>query len=197
MTKVNVLKWSAGLEALCAAQHTNTPEAAIRGACSHLLKACNIDTYPVPLKPLLKLLGVEFNWSNSGSNWKPGHGTASLKPVNGKLTIFIHEEKAQSNWRRCRFSIAHELIHSLLIRMLEDSRLISTIDSTEKDLQDLEALCTLGASELLMPSSMVRKAVSNYGLSPEGLLNLYDSFLVSKEALEHVILQPPPPKKLP
>lgn len=174
---------SAGLEALCAAQQTKTPEAAVRSACLHLLKACKIEDHPVPLKPLLEALDVDFTWSPSGPNWRPGHGTASLKPVNGRLKIFIHEQNAHLNWRRCRFSIAHELIHALLIRMLNDSKLIASLDATKNDLKQLEALCNIGAAELLMPSSKLRTAVRKHGLSPNGLLKLYDEFLVSKDAL--------------
>lgn len=174
---------SLGLEALCRAQQTETPEAAIRGACTYLLKACGITQPPVPLKPLLSSLNVSFSWSKSGTHWKPGHGTASLKPVNGRLTIFLHEKLAEQNWRRSRFSVAHELMHALIIQMLGDAKLIATLDDTEEAYAELERVCNVGAAELLMPSAMIRKAVKEFGFSPEGLLTFYDRFLVSREAL--------------
>jgi IrrE N-terminal-like domain len=172
-----------GLDALCRAQQTETPEAAIRGACLYLLKACGITRPPVPLKPLLQALGVSFNWSKTSVHWKPGHGTASLKPVDGRLTVFVHEGAARQNWRRSRFSVAHEMIHALIIQMLGDAKLIATLDETDEAYAELERLCNVGAAELLMPSTMIRKAIKETDFSPDGLLSLYDRFLISREAL--------------
>jgi hypothetical protein len=174
---------SPGLDALCRAQQTETPEAAIRGACLYLLKACGITQPPVPLKPLLQALGVSFSWSKTGPHWKPGHGTASLKPVDGRLTIFVHESVAEQNWRRSRFSVAHEMVHALIIQMLGDAKLIATLDETDEAYAELERVCNVGAAELLMPSTMIRRDVKEIGFSPKGLLTLYDKFLISREAL--------------
>jgi IrrE N-terminal-like domain len=174
---------SLGLAALCRAQHTESPEAAIRGACLYLLKSCGIAKPPVPLKPLLQALGVSFSWSKASSHWRPGHGTASLKPVDGRLTVFVHESAAEQNWRRSRFSVAHEMVHALIIQMLGDAKLIATLDETDEAYAELERICNVGAAELLMPSTMVRNAVKEIGFSPKGLLALYDMFLISREAL--------------
>jgi Zn-dependent peptidase ImmA (M78 family) len=174
---------SLGLEAICRVQNTQSPKAAIRGACLYLLKACGVTKPPIPLKPLLKTLDVVFSWSKTSRNWRPGQSSATLQSVNGHLTIFIHESSARSNWRRTRFTIAHELVHALIVRMLGNADLIATLDDTEESHAELEKICNVGAAELLMPSSMMRKSVPEFGLSPEGLLQLYDHFLVSREAM--------------
>lgn len=174
---------SLGLAALCRPQNTESPEAAVKGACLYLLKTCGVTQPPIPLKPLLAALDISFSWSKSSSHWRPGHSTASLKPVKGQLTVFIHETLARSNWRRSRFSVAHEIVHALIIRMLGDSKLIATLDETDDAYNDLERICNVGAAELLMPSTMMRKSVRELGVSPTGLLTLYDRFLVSREAM--------------
>ncbi|HEX8494456.1 MAG TPA: ImmA/IrrE family metallo-endopeptidase [Pyrinomonadaceae bacterium] len=174
---------SLGLEALCRAQNTESPEAAVKGACLYLLKTCGITQPPIPLKPLLAALDISFSWSKSSLHWRPGHGTASLKPIKGRLTVFIHETVARSNWRRSRFSVAHEIVHALIIRMLGDSRLIATLDETDEAYNELERVCNVGAAELLMPSTMMRKSLKETGVSPIALLTLYDRFLVSREAM--------------
>lgn len=174
---------SIGLEALCHVQQTETPDAAIRGACLYLLKACGITQPPIPLRPLLNKLDISFSWSKTDDHWRPGHSTASLKPVDGRLTVFVHENTAHLNWRRSRFSVAHEIVHALIIRMLDDPKLIATLDGTDGAYAELERICNVGAAELLMPSTMMRNSIKSAGFSPEGLLSLYDRFLVSREAL--------------
>jgi hypothetical protein len=67
--------------------------------------------------------------------------------------------------------------------MLNNSDLIASLDYTEESHGELEAVCNIGAAELLMPSTLIRTSVRDLGLSPEGLLTLYDRFLVSTEAL--------------
>jgi hypothetical protein len=74
-------------------------------------------------------------------------------------------------------------VHALIIRMLADAAMLATLDETQESYEELEKVCNVGAAELLMPSTMMRKSVSEVGLSPEGLLALYDRFLVSREAM--------------
>lgn len=173
--------FSQGLEALCGRLKTDTPEAAIKGACSSLLNACGIKQPPVALKPVLKALDVSFQWSKA--HWRKGNGAASLQQVHGKLAIFLHETNFRYNWRRTRFQIAHELVHALIIRLLDDSSLILSIEETPEAYIALEKLCDIGAAELLLPARMLRSELRDKGLRPNDLYNLYDQFLVSREVL--------------
>lgn len=173
---------SEGLKAICRAQQADTPEQAIRGACLYLLKAHGIEEPPIPLKPLLRALDISFSWSQSHGHWRPGIGAASLQSINGQLAIYIHEKRARSNWRRTRFTIAHEITHGLLLRMLGDHNLIASLDKTEQALSELERICNVGAAELLMPTPMMRQSIRQ-GLSPQGMLALYDRYLVSRASL--------------
>lgn len=181
MIEPKLNSFSQGLEALCRGQGTDTPEAAIKGACSSLLNACGIKNPPVALKPILKALNVTFQWSKS--HWRKGNGSASLKQVHGKLAIFLHETNVRYNWRRTRFLIAHELVHALIIRLLDDPKLILSIEETPEAYAGLEKLCDIGAGELLIPARMLRNELKDKGLRPNDLYNLYDQFLVSREVL--------------
>lgn len=174
---------SPGLRALCRNMHADSPEAAIRSACLRLLERCGIHTPPVPLNPLLEALDVAFSWSRSGPHWQEGQSSASLQVREGRLAIFIHEEYAYHRWRRTRFSIAHELAHALLYRILDDSELSESLDKDNESHRYLERLCNLGAAEILMPTHMFRISLRENTLSPKGLLDLYDTFLVSENSL--------------
>jgi len=172
---------SDGLRALCQIQRTETVEAAIRAACLQLLKSCNVSEPPIPLKPLCRSLGVNFKWSRS--HFKVGAGNASLNYCNDGLAIYIHEKTGLENWRRTRFSIAHELVHALILNVLGNGKLIASLDETKEATAQLEKICNIGAAELLMPTNMMRKAIRQRKLVPEVLSSLYDKFLVSREAL--------------
>lgn len=171
----------AGLEALCEAAGTQTPESAMRGLCATVLRNLGLDEPPIPLRPLLKELQVEFHWKES--SFRPGRGAASLLLLNGGMVIHLHDPKFKRRWRRTRFSIAHELAHALIIRTLGDSSLLASLEESDSAYRQLERLCNLGAAELLMPTVPSRKLLKLHGLGPEGLLRLYDSFLVSRDAL--------------
>jgi len=174
---------SSGMRALCRILNARSPDAAIRSACIQLLEKCGIDDPPVPLSPLLEALDVEFSWSRHDPHWKEGRSSASLQLKEGKAAIFVHEDLARQRWRRTRFSIAHELVHALLYRVLDDRKLSESLDQDEDSYQQLERICNLGASEILMPSHMIRPLLRRYSVTPVGLSRLYDNFLVSQNSL--------------
>jgi hypothetical protein len=174
---------SAGMKALCRRLHTDSPHSAVKAACLRLLERCEINSPPVPLKPLLNTLDVTFSWSRYGPHWQKGQSSASLQIREGKMAIFIHEDFAHRRWRRTRFSIAHELVHALLFRILDNRKLSESLDKDEESYQQLERLCNLGAAEILMPTHIIRPILREKTLSPKGLLHLYDTFLVSQNSL--------------
>lgn len=171
---------SAGLRALCESQRTSSAAAAIRGLCTELLDLAGANHTPVPLRPLLTRLAIDFR---RVATYRPGRGAASLTATDAGMAIWIHDPAFRRNYRRTRFSIAHELVHALIIKVLGDQELVASLDATPETLAELELVCDLGASQLLMPSRLVRERVRAHGLTPSALLHLYDEFLVSRHAL--------------
>jgi hypothetical protein len=145
-----------------------------------LLDLAGINKAPVPLKPLLKQLSIDFR---TVATYRPGRGAASLTATEAGMAISVHDPAFQRNYRRTRFSIAHELVHALIIRVLGNADLVASLDATPEALAELEFVCDVGASQLLMPPRLVRECVRARGLSPTALLALYDEFLVSRDAL--------------
>lgn len=180
---MNIDDLSPGLRAICRFQKTDSVEVAIRGICSAILKQSEIEQPPVALKPLLSALNVRYSWSNSfNQKNRERHGTASLNSVDGNLTISLNTHHIK-NWRRDRFSIAHELTHAIIIRTLRTPELIETLDESKTFFNQLEKVCNLGAAEILMPTKMIRSAIRHTHLNSDSLLSLYDLFLVSRDAL--------------
>jgi hypothetical protein len=171
---------SAGLRALCDAQSTSSPAVAVRGLCTELLHLSGVLTAPIPLRPLLEKLSIVFQ---TVAAFRPGRGAASLTSTSRGMAIWVHDPEFRRNYRRTRFSIAHEIVHALVIKILANDRLVSSLDSTPEAHEELERLCDLGAAHLLMPSWLVREHLRTRGLSPAALLQLYDQFLVSRDVL--------------
>jgi hypothetical protein len=99
------------------------------------------------------------------------------------LKLYVDKAQTRATWRRTRFTIAHEIVHALIFRMLDDTELIQSLDETSGATAEVERVCNVGAAELLMPSPMMRRAVDEYGLYPEGLRSLYEDFAVSQSSL--------------
>lgn len=170
---------SAGLTALCQAQGVDTPEGAIRGACSKFLQALGLSRAPIALKPLCDALDVAVHWRDAPTEHL--RGDASLAVEGGKLEIRVHR-RSPAGWRHSRLLIAHEITHALLLRLLRDKTLIDSLDATKQDMLALERLCDLGAHELLMPSTAFRQSMSRLALGPASLRALYDEYLVTTSA---------------
>jgi IrrE N-terminal-like domain len=155
-----------------------TPEQAMRSACARLLRAAGIVKAPVPLKPLLRFLNVHVEVSSEdvGSD-------AHLLSRSGTLTIHISRASLEDRWQRARFTIAHEIGHIILYHYLRDADLIATLDESRSAHEQLEKLCNLAATELLMPRAMLQRAIHENGLRPSGLAALCDGFAVSRSAL--------------
>lgn len=152
------------------------PESAMRIACRTLLDHCGAgDKLPIPLRPICRRLGIQVVRRRA-------LGTGTLRSTNGRLEVWLSADSA--NWRRERFTIAHEIAHVLVFSSW------SAGDGTARpyashahDERELESLCNLGAAELLMPAGPLAKSVAEHGISPEGLRILYDACLVSFETM--------------
>jgi Zn-dependent peptidase ImmA (M78 family) len=78
---------------------------------------------------------------------------------------------------RVAFSIGHEITHTFFPNSVKGSRFRNICDSSSKEANELERLCDLGASELLMPLDDFRAAAGgNYSLTnAEKLATLFGS----------------------
>src|SRR5947208_15095428 len=99
---------SIGLEAFCRAYHADSPESAMREACFSLLTSCGLGDPPVPLKPLLQKLGIELRRISARRMKGGSRLDARLAAKRGGLVAYVYEDERDRNWRRARFSLAHE-----------------------------------------------------------------------------------------
>ena len=83
---------------------------------------------------------------------------------------------------RVRFSVAHEIAHSLFPDCAEQVRHRRLHEATTDLDWQLEALCNIGAAEILMPYGSLLE-VEDGDLTMESLLRLQKRFQVSTEAL--------------
>jgi Zn-dependent peptidase ImmA (M78 family) len=180
---LNKAALSKGLQAFCRAHNADSPESAMRIACASLLTSCDLGEPPIPLNPLLHKLGIRLQRMKGKRIKKEKQPDARLAARKDGLVAYLYEDDRNRNWRRARFSLAHEIGHALLIHTLGNPSLIVSLDETPDHYRQVEKLCDFAASELLMPPSSVRRALRKHDFSPGGLAGLYDSFLVSKEAL--------------
>lgn len=151
----------------------NTPneKSAVKAACRRLLDSLNISDAPIPLKPLCQRFNLNVIYNNA---IKKEDSLLRLAP-NG----FEIEISKQKNWRRNRFTIAHELTHLIIFKLIG-----TPINSADKKYHDqIELLCDIGAAELLMSEDELKRNLSLLGLSTKGLKGLYDKFMVSYDAL--------------
>ena len=82
---------------------------------------------------------------------------------------------------RTRFSIAHEIVHTLFPDCGESVRNREQPGSLRRDEWQLELLCNIGAAEILMPSGY--KSLGREPVDMNNLLRLRREFDVSTEAL--------------
>jgi hypothetical protein len=103
---------------------------------------------------------------------------AILVPIAAKQIILFNPNRPPG---RVAFSIAHEISHTFFPNSLTGARFRSICQSNSKEANELERLCDLGASELLMPITEFQKAADgNYSLT--NVENLSSVFGSSYEA---------------
>lgn len=151
----------------------NTPDeqSAVKAICRKLLTSLNLQQVPLPLRPICNRLKLQVNYTNAESL-----EDSILKLAPQGFTIDISKRK---NWRRNRFTIAHEIIHLLLYNTVGIP--LQSYDRHQYEL--IERLCDVGASELLVSEDKLQLLLQEFGLNTEGMKKLYDGFLVSYEAL--------------
>ncbi|MER3480207.1 MAG: hypothetical protein C4327_06890 [Meiothermus sp.] len=83
--------------------------------------------------------------------------------------------------KRQRFTLAHEVMHYLI---RHDEELLSDLHEEyqgDQFEQTLEALCNLGAAEMLLPSEDVKAVLEKKGLRAKHILDLAETHQVSEE----------------
>jgi hypothetical protein len=80
------------------------------------------------------------------------------------------------------FSIAHEITHTFFPNSIHGARFRNICATESKEANELERLCDLGASELLMPLDEFQNAAAGAGYSLSSVPELMETFGSSFEA---------------
>jgi len=99
--------------------------------------------------------------------------------VSGGRSIIYNPAVPRS---RLAFSIAHEIIHTFFPSSINGARFRNICASESREANELERLCDLGASELLMPLNEFQKAAGTTGYSLSAVSDLMEIFGSSFEA---------------
>jgi Zn-dependent peptidase ImmA (M78 family)/O-acetyl-ADP-ribose deacetylase (regulator of RNase III) len=127
---------------------------------------------PYDPSQLAEILGIELKPD-------PDVFDARTKSESGRFVIEFNPLRPQA---RLRFSLAHEIVHTLFPDCAEEVRHRATHEQMSGDAWQLEMLCNVGAAEILMPLGIFPSDVM---LSPkaETILDLRRKFMVSAEAV--------------
>lgn len=119
-----------------------------------------------------------------------GHVVIPSQLVRDARTVPLGKDKYQIEYNpeqpmsRIRFSVAHEIAHTLFPDCLDAIRNRASKEEMRVDDWQLEMLCNIGASEFLMPVSSFPD-IDDKSLSIDVLLQLRERYQVSMEAILH------------
>ena len=150
---------------LCAQTGLESPAEAIRSIARSLLDD------PISIPTNLESVARRLNVAKVLEEPLPFDGVL-MRNKNG-LTIKVN---SLAHARRRRFTLAHELAHALLTNESKSSRRRSFNGS------EVERLCDIAASELLMPEGPTRLFFEIDGVSPDTVCMFATSFEVSMQA---------------
>ena len=154
---------------------------AMRLACDQLVSQLGDARPPIKLAPLARLMGAQLDYSDRAGL---GREEAAIRFSDGQLALWVSRSRFENvrTRKRARFSIAHELGHLLMFRMLGPEFL----DHSEADAVSYaltERLCDFAASHILMPRPLLHRATRERTFTASGLRSLEDLFGVSSQAL--------------
>ena len=149
----------------------NTPsiEGAIRFIVNRIHKESKNETFPISLKKITKKLGVKTQSVNNLDN------DAILTIDRGQYRIEFAPNK---NWKRQRFTVAHEIMHVILYDLFHNHINFSLVE-----LSHLEKICNIGASELLVPKKNLEKDLDKETISINLITKLTEKYMASFSAL--------------
>lgn len=120
----------------------------VRDAAWKCLIDCNIRSLPINLKKITEHFNIKVIKNSSINLLNPSENGASILYAK-ECFIVIDDE---NTFRRCRFTIAHELGHILLGHPTRDGYHARTID---KDRPQIESEADMFASRLLAPACIL------------------------------------------
>jgi Zn-dependent peptidase ImmA (M78 family) len=137
-----------------------------------------VPTDPIPrLAILASMMGIAIEPMDIDRQRKEKRD-AILVTTPSKRIIMYNPNRPAS---RVAFSIAHEISHAFFPNSVKGARFRTICESSSREANELERLCDLGASELLMPiGGFQRAAAGDYSLS--NVHNLSEIFGSSFEA---------------
>lgn len=145
-------------------------DAAMDAAAADLLAAHCETVPPVGLKKIWRAFGADLRWASG-----PGaHGR--LDVVGGRYRITVNRDQ---NWRRQRFTLAHELGHLVLFNALQDDPEAVRGLASAEHWAEVERLCHRAASRLLVPPARLQADLAAEPLGAGRLRHLYDRYMVS------------------
>lgn len=98
-------------------------------------------------------------------------------------TILLRKDQQMRNetgWRRLNFTVAHEIGHYAIRRALSGFFPVSQFGNDDPE---EEFLCDVFAGELLMPTAIIAKDLTESGFAPDTLLDLTHKYQVSLRSL--------------
>ncbi len=96
---------------------------------------------------------------------------AALYPTASGWTVLFNPNRLRT---RIIFTIAHEIVHTFFPNSTNGARFRSITNPSSREANELELLCHLGASELVMPlNEFQRRATGRFGLSAVEALASY------------------------
>jgi hypothetical protein len=158
---------------------------AMRRACDQLVSQLGETRLPIKLAPLARLMGAQLDYDDRAGL---GREEAAIRFRDDRLVLWVSRSRFENvrTRKRARFSIAHELGHLLMFRMLGPEFL----DHSESDATSYaltERLCDFAASQILMPRTLLETAVRERAFTASGLRSLEDLFGVSAQALHKAV----------
>lgn len=169
-----------------------SPELLADDLTFRLLAECRAGVPPVPLRLLLKALSAKLEIVPQAKSERASEALL-LRSTSGtsRYVVRCHDADHQRNWRRLRFTIAHEIAHILLLEEAARRRrsmALAKVVETPTGLNQLERVCDLAAAALLMPHNALM-GLHPTAITGDLLWELYDGFLVSWRALISRIAQ--------
>jgi len=130
--------------------------------------------------------GPPFNLFNLGEllniHIRPNQRVLDARTIPIQNNRVLIEYNPYCPQARIRYSIAHEIAHTLFPDYRNSVRERKSKSAMHKDDWQLEMLCNIGAAEILMPIGSFPE-LNNEKLGIDHLLELHDKFAVSCEAL--------------
>lgn len=173
------------IQSFCRYWEDSHPEGALRRAISQAFPHLELEKVPIDLPKLANRRNVqEIVYSDLETD-------GSLFPT--KTGNFIIKVNNRLSKARKRFTIAHELIHTLFLEaeldQLDGGRKDNCRIFSRRDDPDEERLCNQGAAEILMPERQFCGLLAEEGPAARNILLLARRFGVSLRACSRRVLQ--------